>query len=196
MDNPAVHPEVFVHVRIIVGMVLGLGLARLVTGLTRFVQHPKRERIYFVHIGWVFFLLLAIIHFWWYEFRLSALHNWTFVIYFFLIFYAMLFVMLSAMLFPDRMDEYKGFEDYLQSRRRWFYGLLASIFAVDIVDTLIKGVEHFRALGIEYPIKQAVFAICAIVAIFVESKRYQAVFVSIAVVYEVFWILRLFDVLS
>jgi hypothetical protein len=100
------------------------------------------------------------------------------------------------MLFPDRMDEYKGFEDYLQSRRRWFYGLLASIFAVDIVDTLIKGVEHFRALGIEYPIKQAVFAICAIVAIFVESKRYQAIFVSIAVVYEVFWILRLFDVLS
>ena len=40
MDALASSAEGFTHVRVIVGMVLGLSLARLVNGLTRFVQHP------------------------------------------------------------------------------------------------------------------------------------------------------------
>lgn len=196
MDGPAAHPDVFIHVRIILGMVLGLSLTRLVTGLARFVQHPNREHIYPVHIGWVVFMLSAITHFWWFEFGLSSLRRWTFEIYFFLILYTILFAMLSALLFPDRMDEYKGFEDYFQSRRQWFYGLLALIFVFDVVDTLIKGVDHFQSLGLEYPIRQAGFALCSIIAIFTPSKRYQAIFVTVGVIYQFFWILRQFEVLN
>ncbi|GGE52411.1 hypothetical protein GCM10007276_31760 [Agaricicola taiwanensis] len=196
MENPLPHSDVFVHVRIIIGMVLGLSLARLVTGLTRFLQHPKRERIYLIHLGWVLFLLLAIVHFWWFEFGLSGLRHWTFEIYLFLILYAMIFVMLAALLFPDRMDEYKGFEDYFQSRRRWFYGLLGLMFIFDVIDTRIKGIAHFEALGIEYPIRQAAFALCAVIAIFMPGKTFQAIFVSVGIIYQITWILRLFDVLS
>jgi hypothetical protein len=196
MDGSVTQPEVFIHVRIILGMVLGLSIARLVTGLTRFLQHPGRERIYPVHIGWVVFMLLAITHFWWFEFGLSSLHRWTFEIYLFLILYAVLFVMISALLFPDRMDEYKGFEDYFQSRRKWFYGLLALIFLFDLVDTLIKGMEHFRSFGLEYPIRQGTFVLCSLIAIFVRSVRYQAAFVTVGLIYQLSWILRQFDVLD
>lgn len=196
MDTPAVHPDVFVHIRIIVGMVLGLSLARLITGLTRFVQHPKREQIYPIHIGWCLFLLLAIIHFWWYEFGLAGLRHWTFELYFFVILYAALFATIASLLFPDRMEEYSGFADYFQSRRRWFYGLLALMFLVDMVDTAIKGMDHFRSLGIEYPIRQTVFALCSIAGMFVASKTYQAVFVTVGLAYQAWWILRLFDVLN
>lgn len=196
MDAPVAHPEVFVHLRIIIGMVLGLSLTRLVTGLTRFVQHPRRDQIYPVHIGWVLFLLLSIIHFWWYEFALSTIRQWTFPVYFFLILYASLFVALASLLFPDRMDDYKGFEDYFQSRGRWFYSLLALLFAFDVVDTLIKGEAYFRSLGLEYPLRQAIFAICAVIAVFLPSRRFQAAFVFIGLVYQVWWIIRLYDVLA
>jgi len=196
MDSPITHPDVFVHVRIIIGMVLGLSITRLVTGLARFVQHPKRDNIYPIHFAWVLFLLVTIIHFWWFEFGLSAIQRWTFEIYLFLIAYAILFAFLSAILFPDRMDEYKGYEDYFQSRRKWFYGLLALLFIVDLIDSRIKGIEHFQSLGLEYPIRQAAFATCAIVAIFVSDKRYQTAFVTIGLIYQITWILRLFDVLN
>jgi hypothetical protein len=64
--------EQFIHVRIIIGIVTGLTVTRLLTGLARFVQHPVRDRIYLAHLAWSFFPLLAIVHFWWFEFGLRA----------------------------------------------------------------------------------------------------------------------------
>jgi hypothetical protein len=186
-------PDVWIHVRIIVGMVLGLSLARLVNGMTRFVQHPGRERIDGVHFAWTVFMLSAIVHFWWYEFGLSKITAWTFELYFFVLLYAMLFVAVASLLFPDKMDEYDGFGDYFQSRRRWFYGLLTVVFLVDLIDTAIKGREHFESLGLEYPIRQALLAGGAIVAVLWSNKRYQAVFVAVALIDQVIWIVRRFN---
>ncbi len=188
--------DVFVHVRIIIGMVLGLSLARLVNGMTRFVQHPKREHVYAVHIGWTVFMLSAIIHFWWYEFGLSRIQVWTFELYFFVLFYAILFVAIASLLYPDKMDDYDGFRDYFESRRKWFYGLLATMFTIDLIDTAVKGAEHFHALGPEYLARQGLMLVCAVIAIFVANKTYQIAFVTVAIVWQVLWIVRLFGVLQ
>ena len=61
-------------------------------------------------------MLSAIVHFWWYEFGLSNITTWTFELYFFVLLYAMLFVAVASLLFPDKMDEYASFGDYFQSR--------------------------------------------------------------------------------
>lgn len=45
MEALPTHPEYFEHVRTIIGMVLGLSLARLVNGMTRVVQHPGLQRL-------------------------------------------------------------------------------------------------------------------------------------------------------
>jgi hypothetical protein len=124
MDAAKPQADLFVHLRIIIGVVTGLCITRLLTGLARFVQHPARQRLYLVHFGWVLFLLLAIVHFWWFEFGLSRIQRWTFEIYFFVICYAILFFFISTLLFPDGMEEFSGYADYFHARQRWFYGLL------------------------------------------------------------------------
>ncbi len=188
--------DLFFHVRVIIGIVIGLSVTRLLTGLARFVQHPDREHIYWVHLGWVAFLLLAVIHFWWFEFGLLRIEVWRFEIYFFVICYAILFFFTCSILFPDRMDEYSGFADYFHSRQKWFYALLASLFVVDVVDTALKGSEHFRSLGVEYPIRQGVLFGLAMIAMFIKDRRYHAAFAVVCIVAEVVWILRQFDVLT
>ncbi|MGP9498037.1 MULTISPECIES: hypothetical protein [unclassified Halomonas] len=189
--------EIFTHIRIIVGMVLGLSVSRLIIGLTRFVQHPGREKIYLLHIGWVLFLLLFIIHFWWFEFALAHRPNWSFAIYFFLIFYASLFAALSAILFPDRMDEYQGYGDCLQKRSRSFYVLLLVLLVVDVIDTLIKGGDYYAAhYGWYYPVRQAVLIAGTILALVWRSERYQAGFVVFALLFQVIWIVSLFEVID
>ena len=59
--------EIFTHVRVLVGVVLGLGLTRILAGLARFMQHPGHKKLYVTHLLWVAVVLLAAVHFWWFE---------------------------------------------------------------------------------------------------------------------------------
>jgi len=185
----------FIHIRIIIGMVLGLSMARLVNGMTRFVQHPGSLKIYPIHLGWVLFVLLAIIHFWWYEFYLRMVQQWTFPLYFFLVVYAMLYAALAALLFPDQINDYKNYEDYFEARKRWFYGLFALTFLVDIGDSWIKGGEYWASLGAGYAIREVLFIGCALAAMFVPGKRFQAFFLVGGFIYQVIWILLVYQLL-
>lgn len=196
MPPELIHPEHFVHVRIIIGMVLGISISRLIVGVSEFIQHPKAKRIYPIHLGWVLYLFLTIIHFWWYEFSLVKVQVWSFQLYFFLILYTCVFAIMSSLLFPSNMEEYRGFEDYFQTRRRSLYGFFVLIQVMDLIDTAIKGKAYFLSLGIEYPLQQAVFIVLGLIAMMVPSKTYQAALVVLTLVYKGQWIFRLYDILN
>ena len=92
-----------------------------------------------------------------------------------------MFFFLGALLFPDRMDEYSGFAEYFHSRQKWFYALLAALFLADLVDTAIKGADHFSSFGVGYPIRQGVLAALALIAMVVTDRRYHGAFAAIAI---------------
>lgn len=185
--------KLFEHCRLIIGMVVSLAIARLLNGLAKFVQHPRKVRVYSVHLCWVFCTLLLIIHFWWWEFKLRVLlQAWTFEAYLFVISYAITFFMLCALLFPDQMEEYKGFEDYFISRRFWFFGILGFAFIMDIIDTSLKGAAYFSNLGLEYLLRNSFFIIFSVLAMFVVNRRFQLFFAISALIYEITFIFRLF----
>ena len=52
--------DIFQHIRILLGMVVTLGMARLLTGVARIIQHPNDVRIYPVHLAWVLALLMNL----------------------------------------------------------------------------------------------------------------------------------------
>jgi hypothetical protein len=188
--------KVFEHCRLIMGMVLSLAVARLLNGLARFIQHPKKMRIFSVHLCWVFAILLHLIHFWWWEFRLIHVERWTFEIYLMLISYSISIFLLCALLFPDDMGEYSGFEDYFMSRRKWFFGIFGASFLIDLADTALKGQAHFESLGWEYPLRCAAYIVMCIVGMLSPNKKLHLAFVLIALVYELSYIFRLFDTIQ
>lgn len=186
----------FGHVRIVIGLVTGLSVTRLLNGLARFVQHPGRTPIHPPHFLWVIFALLFVTHFWWFQFRLSTIAQWQYPQYAFVIGYASLIFFISALLFPDDMQEYAGFGDYFRSRARWFYGLLAAMFLVDIADSALKGTDHFRSLGTLYPARQVLLAGLAVVGMVVRREAYHVAFALAAIAIETWWILSHFILLD
>ena len=46
MEVAIAHPDQLIHVRTVLGVVMGLSVARLLTGLARLIQHPGRVRLY------------------------------------------------------------------------------------------------------------------------------------------------------
>ncbi|MDR0183299.1 hypothetical protein [Lysobacter arvi] len=196
MDTTAASDPQFGHIRIVLGIVLGLALTTLLKGLAKFVQHPGRERIYGVHLAWALSMFITLVHFWWWEFALARVHPWTFTSYAFLVLYVVVLFLLCTLLFPDDLADYAGWRDYFQSRRAWFFGIMAASYAIDLVDTLIKGKPYYAHLRIEYPIRNAVLVVLCLVATKVSSERFHRAFVAFAIAYELSWIYRLYDYLA
>lgn len=184
--------EMFPHVRIVMGMVIGLGITRLLMGVAGMVQHPSREKRSLLHLLWVATILLELIFFWWWEFELYALTEWSFGAFFFLIFYSITLFLLAALLFPDKLDDYDGYEDFFLKRRHWFFGVFAATFVLDIIDTLIKGAPYFDNIGIDYLVQVPIGIALCFLAIWTPNRRVHLALVLIYMAYQAYWVTQLF----
>lgn len=185
--------DIFVHVRILVGMIVGLGLTHLLRNFAELMERPGHRRVYWVHLAWAMFVFLYLLHFWWWEFRLVHVARWNFNIYVYISLYALLLYLLCAFTFSSSADQYPGYRDYYYSRRHWFFGVLALVYLVDLGDTWIKGAGYFHAFGTEYLVRNIAHVVFALVAIATRSPLYHGAFAVLALAYQVSWILRQFE---
>ena len=173
--------EMFNYVMVLASVIIGLGIAHLLTGVAGIVQHPGRAKIYWVHLVWVGATFLRAIFWWWFEFQFSTVVQWTFSLYFFVLGYALLIYLLCALAMPRDLAGYDGYKDYFYTRRKWFFGVgLASLIA-DIADTLLKGLDHFASLGPLYVGLQVMWTILFVIALRTRNERFHACFALIAV---------------
>jgi hypothetical protein len=177
--------DLFAHIRVVLSIILGLSITTLLTGIASIIEHPKRYRWSWIHMGWVVWTLVSVVTFWWWEYRLNAVPLWTFESYLFVIVYCSLYFMLSALLFPGDVQEYGSYEAYLISRRGWFFGLIVLITLFDVADTALKGAARWAALGAAYPIRVAVMLAIAVIGMMVERRRVHMALVALALAYEI-----------
>jgi len=188
--------DTFTHVRVLVGIVIGLGLTRGLTGVARFMQHPSHKPLYLTHLLWLAIVLISAIHFWWFELGLALVNPWTFDLFIFVLAYAFLFYLMTTLLLPEEIDEYANWEAYFLSRRGWFFGLLAATIPVDLIDTLVKGPGYFHSLGVEYPLRLVIVLMLCAIAVWTSNKRFHLAFAVLYLVYLLSWIMRLYRVLD
>ncbi len=186
--------ELFPHVRIVMGMVVGLGITRLLMGYAGLIQHPKRAKLSLIHLLWGLSILVELVLFWWWEFELYGVQHWNFGLFAFLIGYAITLFLLAALIFPDKIDDYDGYEDFFLKRRHWFFGIFGLTFVLDILDTLVKGEPYFDTLGIGYLIQVPIGVALCIIAVRTADRRYHLGLVLTHLVYQLLWIALLFNV--
>lgn len=185
--------EAFLHIKSVIAIILGLSLTHLIKGSVSFIQHPGRQKFFLLHFLWVFYIFLMIIHFWWWEFNLKLVTERFFGDYFFIISYILIFFIICAILYPDDLRDYSGYEEYFFSRRKWFYSMLALCFGADLIDTYIKGAEYIANLGNEYYFRNIVHIALCISAIFIKNKKFHWVLAIGFLIYEIQFILRFFN---
>lgn len=182
--------ETFTHVRTMISIILGFSVAQLLKNSVKLIDHSKISRPYSLHLLWVFYAFLLIIHFWWWEARLRDVATWNFLEYLFLILYTAMYYGLCVLIFPDAIGEYKGFKDYFFSRKHWFFSFLIVIFVMDFADTLLKGKDYFFTLHREYPIRNGVHILLCLAGIRYNNVRFQYVLAILFILYEFFYIFR------
>jgi len=176
--------DAYSHVRVLFSIIVALGISQLLSGIARIVQHPKQYRVYWVHLTWVLYLFLYLIHFWWWEFRLSRIVQWTFELYVFVILYATLLYLLCSLLIPARMTDYESFQDYFYSLKGWIFSLVALLYLMDLGDSLVKGVQYFQALGFVYYFRTAALFVLSLITTKVNHRKFQECLVIFALLCE------------
>ncbi|WP_199555658.1 hypothetical protein [Sandaracinobacteroides hominis] len=194
METPAL--ELFLHVRVLIGVILGLSVTRLLNGLARFAEHPRLRIAWWVHVGWVLWALLSLVGFWWWEFRLIHLAEWTFGVYLFFFAYACSYFMVCSLLFPDNLQEYQDFQDYFLSRRRWIFGFMALSCVLDVGDTLLKGRSYFQHLGSPYIAHCVAFFAIAAIGATSRNPRVHAALVATALFLQAGYFFLMYDRIS
>lgn len=187
--------DVYAHLRILVSMILGLGITRILAGLSRMLQAPKMRPGTGAHLVWSVAVLLHCVHFWWFEFAFRQVQVWHFGLYLLILFYAFALFLLASLLFPDVVHDRDGNEDYFMHRRDWFFAIFAGIFLLDLVDTRVKGADYFAQLGPEYLIRAGLAVMIAILAAKARQPRMVAALGLIWIAYDLSWIFRVYDML-
>lgn len=190
------HMDRFEYVMVMVSIIIGLALAHLLQGLVEVAQRPRPLRLRSIHLVWVIFMLMTVAFFWWWQFKLQALQEWTFGTYIFVLAYACLMYFQSTLLFPRDLCPDVDLDEFFHRQRGWFFGANALNSSIDLVDTWLKGSEHFQSLGPEYPVTVAVNAIGSLIAIFVPSRIFQWVFALGSLLYLLSWAFRQFNTLG
>lgn len=173
--------ETFTHVRILIAMIVSLSVARILSGIARFIQHPKRNKLSVLHFLWVFSILFELILFWWWSVQLATRVEWTFSTFAVHISYAVMLFLMSALLFPDDIAEYKGYQDFFIQRRYWFFACLSTTWIIDIGKAVVAGSNISSHLMLH---AATTFILCAL-AVFFKSPKLQIAIVLIYIARQV-----------
>ncbi|UXB25206.1 hypothetical protein K7567_05385 [Stenotrophomonas maltophilia] len=175
----------FLHIRVVMGIILGLSITTVLKGLAQIIEHPQRRGCSALHLGWVAWTLISLVTFWWWEFRLIEVHRWTFETYLFVIVYCATWFLLCALLFPDDLREYGSYGNYLMQRRRWIFSVVAALTLLDLVDTAIKSSSRWKLLGAAYPLHAVLMLAVAVLGWRLRSQRTQLRLVLATLAYQI-----------
>lgn len=134
--------SIFEHISVFLSIILGLAVVHLIAGLAQIIDAHTKEKLYWVHLLWVFAMLGIVILVWLGSFVLSPISEFSAFHFLNLLAYAMVTSLMSGLLFPlgsQHIDDY--YSHFKANRRRlYFLGILFTI--VDGIDGVL---EHYNA---------------------------------------------------
>ncbi|TQV73770.1 hypothetical protein FLL45_12945 [Aliikangiella marina] len=149
----------FEYIAVLVSLVLGLGIANILTGLGRMINRRNEFPIDVVHFLWSIALFVVLVLNWWVFFKNSEVTEWTFEYFLSIIVWAVIFYLMTVVLFPTDKNLDQDYGKIFLQNRSWFLGLFIASNLMDIIVTALRGqlfsppfylpfVLHFVALGI------------------------------------------------
>lgn len=189
----------FEYVMVLVSIVIALAIAHLLTalaeGIRRYRGHGDPIRLDAVFLLWVGFLLIYLVSFWWWEFKLQeVLTEWTFGLYLFIIGYAISLFMLAEILVPHRMRGVADTYEYFIKGRRWFFGGLIITQLIDIFDTFLKGYEW--GTRPVFLLTYLLVFVVAFIGIFAKRRSIQLTIAVIAFANQLWYVIQELAVLG
>jgi hypothetical protein len=132
----------FEYVTVLIAIILGMGLTKVVSGLTSMVQHSERVKIYWPHLVLIILIFILHIQEWWDTYNLLN-YKWRLPIFLFIILYPVNLYVLARIIFPlsfrTKVIDLKEFY-YDNFRRIYLFIAISAVLAI-IDNIFIAGIS-------------------------------------------------------
>jgi len=174
----------FEYVSVLVSIVIGLGLARLLSGMARSVNRRRSIELDAVHSIWTAVVFIQLLLNWWVFFQSRELDQWTFAGFLLIVMWAVSFFLMTVILYPPDMEEHETYGDVWRRNRPWFMGIWAGTSILDVALTHMRGdlfdppsylptILHLIALGV--------------LGVFIRNRRFHLLMGSYVLVFALAW---------
>lgn len=120
--------ELFEFVMVLVSIIVGLGMATLLTGVANFIRARRSISPYWVHTLLIPLVFLAHAQVWWESWSLSAAGEWSFVGLLMMLGSPICLFLISHLLFPESLTEAVLSDYYFEiAPVVWLLGAAASL---------------------------------------------------------------------
>ncbi|MDB4917033.1 MAG: hypothetical protein JWM95_4677 [Gemmatimonadetes bacterium] len=143
MIPPPASMTPFEHLTVLVSIVIGLGIAHLLTTAHALVQVRARVRMYWLPALWFVLIFISLIEWWWAIFALRTTVKWNFFYFLFLLMSPVTMYLAAAFVLPD--DSERG-QDVIDLRR-YYYENSAWLFGVLAVSPALDGIRRGVTAG-------------------------------------------------
>jgi hypothetical protein len=165
----------FEYLSVLISIILALGMTRVLAGVGEMLQARSLRRLYWVHIIWIINLFLYLVVAWWIFYRWRNQQPWTFLLFVFVLISPTILYLASILLFPRESDAdvFIDYKTHFYANHRAFFILFGLFTPVDIVDSLLKGVPHFLALGPAYFVSGILYFTGLLTAAITRNERFH-----------------------
>lgn len=127
----------FGYLSVLITIILGLGIAQLVTGIGRLIVAHQGVRIYWPTVAWVGLLLIFHILTWWTMFGFRDYREWNFLAFLIVLLQPIVLYLLAALILPDFTPESRmDLKAVYYENAGWFFSLLVVLFCVSLLKDL------------------------------------------------------------
>ncbi len=182
----------FQHLSVLVSIVVGMSMSQVIFGLGQLVRRRGSYKIDPLYILSNVIVILVLVDSWWTAFSWHDVAGWSYRRTWFVMLNPLLVTMAAQLLPPDWEDRPVDFHRTYYKNHRLIFGLLTFYPLIDMLDSSLKGIAHFKALGAGYPIISITMAALCATAALARSRKIQCVclvgvlLIVLSFVFEVF----------
>lgn len=164
MNIPQIGP--FEYVSILISIILGLGIAQILSSFADLLYDIKRVKFYWPHTLWVVFILFLHVQDWFITYMLRTQTEWSLPVLVFILLYPVTLFMCAKILLPtNRSEESFNMKIYYFSQFRLIYLLMA----ISIILSILFNVLLLNGSWLD----QLVLVVFLILVVFIAAKNVQ-----------------------
>lgn len=180
----------FDYLNVLISIILGLALAKILSGLATVIAARERVDFYWPPIVWAIWIFFIAVQHWWAQYPLRYQKQWTFLDFWLLLLVPVGFFLLSALVLPEPDENGKlDLGEWFFRNRRWFFGIMFFLPALSIVEEILRSGHMSSTLNLAFLL--AFDAVIA-VAFVMESRKVQEWLCGQAAVMTVVYVVLLY----